>query len=248
VVVAVIPARYASTRFPGKPLAMIAGQTMIERVWRATSATSSIDRVIIATESELVEDEAKRIGAECVITSAELPSGTDRCAAAIQTLKLKPKVVLNVQGDEPLIQPEVLSALVDGLLTSKADVTTPVVRLTDPAELINPNSVTVACTSYMRALYFSRSAIPNVRGVDIGSWLQHMYYWKHVGLYCYRSEALARHVKLQPTSLELAEQLEQLRLLEDGAEFLCIPITQKLIAVDVPSDVLLVENALHLIP
>lgn len=240
-VVAVIPARYASTRFPGKPLAVIAGQTMIERVWRATSNAELVDRVVIATESRLVEAEAVRLGAEVVMTSDQLPSGTDRCAAAIDALGLSPEIVLNVQGDEPLLQPEILTALVKALRGSSADVTTPVVEVTVVSDLTDSNYVTVACTADMRALYFSRSAIPNVRGVEIGDWLKHARYWKHVGLYCYRTSALQKHVQLPATKLELAEQLEQLRLLEAGVQFRCVPITQHLIAVDVPADVAKVE-------
>ncbi|NQW29679.1 MAG: 3-deoxy-manno-octulosonate cytidylyltransferase [Ignavibacteria bacterium] len=243
-VVAIIPARYGSTRFPGKPLAKIAGQSMIERVWRATCNASGIDRVVIATESELVANEAMRISAEFCLTSPDLVSGTDRCAAAVKELQLNASVILNVQGDEPLLDPEILSKLVSELKGSDADVTTPVIRVTDVEDLSNPNYVTVACTSEMQALYFSRSAIPNVRGVEMEQWLQHATYWKHVGLYCYRTAAILRHVELPPTALELAEQLEQLRLLEDGKKFLCVPITQHLVAVDVPSDVQKVEAIL----
>lgn len=235
-IVGVIPARYAATRLPGKPLIDLCGQTMIERVWRATAACAELDRVLIATDDERVVREAERIGADVVMTDPALPSGTDRCHAALASLSTQPEIVINIQGDEPLLQPKVLTNLVMALRTSGADVATPVTRITVSDDLTDANIVKVAMTSSSRAVYFSRSPIPHMRSVDVAEWLEHSAYWKHIGIYAYRHDALERHVSLPPTDLERCESLEQLRLLADGAVFACVPTDVTFISVDAPQD------------
>lgn len=235
-IVGVIPARFAATRLPGKPLVDLEGQTMIERVWRAAASCEQLDRVLIATDDDRIAAEAARIGAEAVMTDPELPSGTDRCHAAVLSLRSRPDIVINIQGDEPLLQPQVLTDLIRGLEATTADVTTPVSRIVSAHDLTDPNIVKVAASAEGRALYFSRSPIPHMRGASIDSWLERGPYWKHIGIYAYRTAALERHVSLPPTTLEQWESLEQLRLLSDGARFQCVETSAPFISVDTPED------------
>ena len=232
----VIPARYASTRLPGKPLVDLEGQTMIERVYRGAAASTALDRVVIATDDERVLQDAHRFGGEVVMTDPTLPSGTDRCAAVVDLLGIDPDVVVNIQGDEPLLQPQVVTDLVDALRTTEADVATPIKAISKPGELIEPSTVKVALNGSGRAVYFSRSVIPFVRDVPTLQWFDKQRFWKHIGIYAYRTDVLKRHVSLPVSGLEKAEALEQLRLLESGAWFQCVETTQEFIAVDTPED------------
>ncbi|MFN6135467.1 MAG: 3-deoxy-manno-octulosonate cytidylyltransferase [Bacteroidota bacterium] len=235
-IVGVIPARFAATRLPGKPLVDLFGQTMIERVWRGAAGCPLLDVVIIATDDERIMSEAARIGARAVMTDPDLPSGTDRCYAAVRAMDSRPDIVINIQGDEPLLQPHVLTDLIKGLEASPAHIATPVTRISSPHDLADPNVVKVAATAQGRALYFSRSAIPYMRGADMDAWLDRGPYWKHIGIYAYRYAALERHVSLAPTTIEQWESLEQLRLLSDGAYFQCVETTAPFISVDTPED------------
>lgn len=235
-IVAVIPARYASTRLPGKPLIDLEGQSMIERVWRAASLCKTVDKVIVATDDGRVAHEVKRLGGDVEITSPELQSGTDRCYAVISQRGLTPNVVVNIQGDEPLLTPELVDSLIQRLLSSTADVSTPVMRITDAAELEDPSVVKVVMAANNTALLFSRSVIPFNRNVERSEWLSHYEYWKHAGIYAYRIEALRKHIGLPVSKLEIAESLEQLRMLEQGAQFLCVESDVVLKSVDTPSD------------
>ncbi len=235
-IVGIIPARYASTRLPGKPLVDLEGQTMIERVWRGVSASPALDRVLIATDDERVIAEAQRFGAEAYLTSPDLQSGTDRCDALVRQLKLDAEIVVNIQGDEPLVQPATISGLVQGMKASGADVGTLVTPLTDPAGLHDPATVKVVMNAEGRALYFSRSPIPYLRDREPSSWLQHQTYWKHIGIYAFTQRALKRHVQLPTSPLERAESLEQLRLLEDGAVFHCVVTDATFMSVDTAED------------
>jgi len=235
-IVGIIPARYTSTRFPGKPLIDLEGQTMLERVWRAACAALVFDKVVIATDSEHIVVEAQRIRAEVVLTSPDEPSGTDRCYAAIRAMKISPDIIVNIQGDEPLLQPNVLKHCVEALRSAGADVATPVKRISDVLDLTNPNVVKVALAASGRALYFSRSPIPHQRGVDVAQWLAAREYWKHIGLYAYTAAALTQHVMLPPSPLERTEHLEQLRLLGQGAYFTCVEVEHDALSVDTPED------------
>jgi len=235
-IVGVIPARYAATRLPGKPLVDLCGQTMIERVWRAAAACAELDRVIIATDSELIAAEAARIGAEVMLTDPNLPSGTDRCYAVVQQLDAEPDVVINIQGDEPLLEASVLTRLVTALSNSDADVSTPVTRIAHHADIADPNVVKVAMSADNTAVYFSRSPIPHLRGVPEMEWLSHQVYWKHIGVYAYRAAALQHHVQLPVSQLERSESLEQLRLLESGTRFIAVETDVQFISVDTPED------------
>lgn len=235
-VIGIIPARYAATRLPGKPLIDLNGQTMVERVWRAAVASASVDRVIVATDDQRIVDACATFGAEACMTDPDLPAGTDRCEAVVRTLRLQPDIVINIQGDEPLLHPSILTQLVQALRSSNADVSTPVSRLLFADELDDPAVVKVARAADGHAVYFSRSPIPFSRDVDRAAWLQTRPYWRHIGIYAYTLQALRRHVSLPPSPLERAESLEQLRLLEAGARFACVETDHVLLSVDTPAD------------
>lgn len=241
---AVIPARYASTRFPGKPLVDLCGQSMLERVVRAAQKAKDIDQVLVATDDERILRECERIHVPCVVTSPELPSGTDRVAAAAASMDDSFDVVLNVQGDEPLLEPALLTTLAHELIRSGADVCTPVTRLVSAEELDNPTICKVTLRTDGSAMYFSRSVIPHVRGVHGNERLQVTEYWKHIGLYAYTRRSLQRFISLPPHPYELAESLEQLRLLADGARYMCVETSNHLIAVDTPEDAERVRSVL----
>ncbi len=235
-VVAIIPARYASTRLPGKPLIDLCGQSMLERVWRAATMATLIDHVLIATDDDRVVAEARRIGADVCLTRPSCSSGTDRCYDALNHLTTAPTLVVNIQGDEPLLEGATLDSVVSAALTSGCDVTTLVRAIQDPSDLVNPNVVKVVRGTSGNALYFSRSAVPFNRDVAPSDWLLHSTYWQHIGLYAYTPQALHLHVSLPPSHLEQVEGLEQLRLLEKGASFHCVETTAFLRAVDTALD------------
>ena len=234
--VAIIPARYASTRFPGKPLVDLNGKTLIARVWEAAMNATTLDKVVVATDDERIARHCEQIGAEYILTPSELPTGTDRVEATYRALNVTSDVILNIQGDEPLLESSLIDQLVVGLENSSADVATPIKKIDSIEELFNPMIVKVALRNDMTALYFSRSTIPYFRGVDKELWLSHYQYWKHIGLYAYRPKALRRFVELEQSPLEIAESLEQLRLFADSAIFQCIETECELIAVDTPED------------
>lgn len=245
-IVGVIPARYASTRLPGKPLIDLCGQSMIERVWRAATACTVLDRVLIATDDERIVAEAQRFGAEAYLTSADLPSGTDRCDALIRQLHLRPDIVVNIQGDEPLLAPNVITHLVQALRTSGADVATAMSRILFADELASASVVKVVVDASNNALYFSRSPIPYLRNeADVATWHSAHTFWKHIGIYAYTLAALQRHVSLPPSPLERAEMLEQLRLMEAGARFTCVETEQLFLAVDTEQDAERVRDVLR---
>ncbi len=237
--VAVIPARWASTRFPGKPLAELAGEPMIAHVVRRASEAATIEHVIVATDDERIARAAEKAGAEAVITG-ECASGTDRVAEAVAG-RDQWDVVVNVQGDEPLLSGDNIDVLVRGLL---ADADAPMATLCRPLEeerADDPNAVKVVRDARGRALYFSRSAIPFPRQREAAAAL-----WRlHLGIYCFRREALARFVALAPSPLERAEALEQLRALENGIPILVLDAPHPAYGVDTPEDLRRVEQIMQ---
>lgn len=235
--IGIIPARYASTRLPGKPLLDLKGKSMIRRVWEGAREAASLSRLVVATDDERVVEECRRFGAEVVLTPSALASGTDRIACTCDLLQQHFDVIVNIQGDEPLLRGQVIDRLVMALRESGADVATPVQHITTSAELYNPTVVKVVMDTTGRALYFSRSPIPFLRDVtEQEAWVHHHRFWKHIGLYAYTNKTLARFVSLPPSALEQVEALEQLRLLEDGALFHCVEISDTLLAIDTPED------------
>lgn len=236
--VAVIPARYASSRFPGKPLAQIAGTPMLEHVIEGIRTSKRVRGTIVATDDRRIADVARACGAEVVMTSPSHPTGTDRIAEVAQGLD--DEIVVNVQGDEPLIEGFVIDAAVDALLTEPATPMATVVHAARPEALDDPNRVKVVLDRRGFALYFSRSPIPARRDADAAPLL-----WQHVGLYAYRRAFLLDYVRLPRTPLERSEALEQLRALEHGHPIrVAIIEGWESLPVDVPADVARVEAAL----
>ncbi len=234
-VLAVIPARYGSTRFPGKPLAKIKGRPMIHWVVEAAASAEEIDTVVVATDDRRIYDAVEPTTAEPVMTSSEHSSGSDRVAEVAKKYE-SAEIILNVQGDEPLIESSVLDRGVRALRDSEAGVAT--YKAPCPAaDVENPDVVKVVCRADGRALYFSRSTIPHQRGCTPE-------YLQHVGIYLYRRAPLLEFVKTEPSSLERAEELEQLRLLENGHDILTVPLSEATVGVDRPEDIPLVEERL----
>jgi 3-deoxy-manno-octulosonate cytidylyltransferase (CMP-KDO synthetase) len=215
-VLAIIPARFGSTRFPGKPLVDIGGKSMILRVADQVRQCQSISEVLVATDDERIMEHVRNAGVECVMTGTHHPSGTDRCLEAYQLSQSKADFILNVQGDEPFVDPSQLEALCQLMSRPGSSIATLAKRITDRETLFDPSKVKVIVDQHSRALYFSRQAIPYMRGVDEAEWhLRHTYY-KHLGLYAFTAGALQAICALTPSSLEIAESLEQLRWLENG--------------------------------
>lgn len=232
----IIPARYASTRFPGKPLADIQGKPMIQRVYEQAIQSARLGRVVVATDDRRIYDTVLGFGGEAFFTRAEHPSGTDRCAELARRFPEYPWVI-NIQGDEPFIQPEQIDLLADTLLEStRCSIATLVKSIEEPALLDNPNVVKVVFSNRREALYFSRQAIPYQRNAAGAQWTERHTYYKHIGLYGFRRSALLRLAKLAPSGLELSESLEQLRWLENGFR-IAVGITEfETQGIDTPDD------------
>ncbi len=235
-VVGVIPARLASTRLPRKVLRPLAGEPLLAWVYRAAKACPELDEVIIAADSAEVQQLCQQHGWRCILTSPDLPSGTDRLFAVSKVVDAD--LYVNIQGDEPLLLPEHITALLTPFGTPAVDVTTLKVRCTAD-NIANPNAVKVVTAIDGRALYFSRAAIPFDREGN-----GHAIYWKHLGLYAYRRAALERFAALAPSELEQIERLEQLRLLENGIALYVAETSHDTIGVDTEEDMARVEAIL----
>jgi len=236
-IVGIIPSRYASTRFPAKPLAKIGGMSMIQRVYEQCKKATSLNRVVVATDHEAIANEVQSFGGEYVMTDVNHHSGTDRCYEAYTLLKEPFDYVINIQGDEPFIQPEQIDLLANLLNGKQVEIGT----LVNPVESIedfhNPNVVTVTKNIHDEAMYFSRSPIPFFRNsADLAAWLVQHPYYRHVGIYAYRTDILAELDQLAPSALEKAESLEQLRWLENGYRIKVGLSSYKSMGVDTPED------------
>lgn len=230
--IGVIPARFRSTRFPGKVLALINGKPMIEHVWRQASQCRELDRLLIACDHDEVFKTARAFGAQVVMTSPDHPSGSDRIAEAIGSLPCE--LVVNIQGDEPFIEPKVIDALVVALKNdAAASVATVIKEIRSDDDIRNPNVVKVVIDRNRYALYFSRSVIPYDRNAQRPSGLR---YFKHLGLYAYRKDFLMSYKDWPKSMLEATEQLEQLRILEAGHKIKTIETDCESLAVDTPED------------
>ena len=243
-VIGIIPARYASSRFPGKPLAIIRGKTMIERVYRQAEKAKSLNKIVVATDDVRIEDEVLRFGGEMMMTSALHKSGTDRCGEVVQHLKEKFDIAINIQGDEPFLHPEQIDAVAACLSHQHVKIATLVKKIEDAEDLKNPHVVKVVLNKNREALYFSRSPIPHLRGVNMSEWLHHHIYYKHIGIYGFRIPVLLELLKLGASDLEKAESLEQLRWLENGYRIRVAETEHDSVSVDVPEDVARVERLL----
>jgi len=232
--IAVIPARYASSRFPGKPLATLGGKMVIERVYEQVS--SVLDEVYVATDDERIYNAVVGFGGKAIMTSDKHKSGTDRIAEAVEKIESKADVVINIQGDEPFIHPDQIRTV----MSLFDDNDTEIATLGKPFESMdaadNPNSPKIVVGQNGRALYFSRSVIPFVRGKEHTDWLKYYPFLKHIGLYAYRRETLMKITKLEQTPLELAESLEQLRWLEHGIAVKVGTTNCETIGIDTPED------------
>ena len=238
-VTAIIPARWASTRFPGKPLVKLRGKPLVQHVWERARRAKFIDRVIIATDDMRIAEAAFGFGAEVALTSPKHPTGTDRLAEVAAKLKSAP-IILNVQGDEPDIAPSTIDRLVRALQEDpKLGMVTAANPITNGADVRNPNVVKVVTDLAGRALYFSRSVIPYDRDGSGG-----IKYLRHQGIYGYRRKVLLDFVKWKPTPLEQAEKLEQLRALERGVSIGVIAVKRGSVGVDVPGDLVKAARAL----
>lgn len=233
----IIPARYASTRFPAKPLAMLGGKTVIQRVYEQVAGV--LDDAYVATDDERIEAAVKAFGGKVVMTSVDHKSGTDRCYEAAVKVGGGFDVVVNIQGDEPFIQPSQLQAIKRCFEDAGTQIATLVKPFSadDPFEALeNVNSPKVVVNKNWNALYFSRSIIPYSRGMEKAEWLRNHTYYKHIGLYAYRTEVLKEITSLPQSSLELAESLEQLRWLENGYTIKVGISEVETIGIDTPED------------
>ena len=241
-IVGIVPARYASTRFPGKALALIAGKPLIQHVMEQCQKAKSLSEVIVATDDSRIAEVVKKF-CRVEMTRPEHPSGTDRIAEA--ALRCTCDAVVNIQGDEPLIDPAVIDAVAGALAHNEmATAATPV---KNPAEYDNPNVVKVVVNAVGRALYFSRRTIPYLREAASGSVSEQLAafpFLKHLGIYGYRRETLLRLVKFPVSPLENSEKLEQLRALENGIPMAVVKVDYDSVGVDVPEDVKRVEKIL----
>lgn len=244
-VLGVIPSRYASTRFPGKPLAMIGGKAMIERVYMQAKKSVSLTKVVVATDDQRIADAVSAFGGEYVMTRKDHPSGTDRCAEALMLAGGSFDAVVNIQGDEPFIHPGQIDLLCGALQEEGVEIATLIKPVIYHHELVNPNSpkVVVACNG--DAMYFSRQPIPFYKGADFHEWHQQHTYYKHIGIYGYRADVLPRLTRLSQGKLEKAESLEQLRWLEHGFRIRTRITEIETIAVDTPDDLQAAEDYLR---
>ena len=231
---AIIPARYASTRFPGKPLAILGGKTVIQRVYEQVSTV--LDEVYVATDDERIFQAVKAFGGQAVMTRADHKSGTDRIEEAAEKIGSAADVIINVQGDEPFIQPSQIATLMQLFETPETQIGT----LGKPFESLeavdNPNSPKIVTDNRGFALYFSRSVIPYVRGVDHQDWFGQYPFLKHLGIYAYRREVLREVTALPQSSLEKAESLEQLRWLQNGYRIRVGLTDVETVGIDTPED------------
>lgn len=233
-IVGVIPARFASSRFPGKPVATIAGKPMIQHVWERASQSRYLQRVLIATDDDRIGKVASKFGAEVAWTRTDHVSGTDRVAEAAAVTNAQ--IIVNIQGDEPLIDPAAIDTAILCLLDDAGtEMGTLKKRITRPEDVTNPNVVKVVTDHNGYALYFSRSPVPYCReGATV--------YWRHIGLYVYRRGLLMSYSNLKPGVLEQAERLEQLRALENGIPIRVAETEYETIGVDTPEDLEAVEK------
>ncbi|PXX96957.1 3-deoxy-manno-octulosonate cytidylyltransferase [Marinifilum breve] len=236
--IGIIPARYASTRFPGKPLADINGKTMIQRVYEQTLL--AIDEVWVATDDDRIKTAVEKFGGNVVMTSADHQSGTDRIAEAVATISKSNQkeydVVINIQGDEPFIQPEQIESIKACFDSPNTQIATLVKQISSQEDIFDPNKVKAVISNDQKALYFSRSPIPYQRGVEKEDWLNNGTFYKHIGMYAYKKDVLQEITQIEQSRLEVSESLEQLRWLENGYWIQTDITEHESIGIDTPDD------------
>lgn len=241
--IAIIPARYASTRFPGKPLAMLGGKTVIQRVYE--QAVSVVGEAYVATDDERIRKAVEAFGGQAVMTRVDHKSGTDRIEEAAEKIGTDADVIINVQGDEPFIQRSQIETLCRQFDDPQTQIATLGKRFDSIEATENPNSPKIVCDLKGYALYFSRSVIPYVRGKETAEWLQHYPFLKHLGIYAYRRDVLAEITQLPQSPLEVAESLEQLRWLQNGYRIRVGETDVETVGIDTPDDLKRAETFLQ---
>jgi 3-deoxy-manno-octulosonate cytidylyltransferase (CMP-KDO synthetase) len=240
--IGIIPARYASSRFSGKALFVIEGKTMIQRVYEQANKAGILDDLFVATDDVSILNHVNKFGGKAIMTSPDHQCGTDRCQEAFQIINKEGKyntddVIINIQGDEPLINPEQIESVASCFKNNNVGIATLVRKMDNTDDLISPTVMKVVCDKNKRAMYFSRSPIPYFRGLDQAQWLKKHTYYQHIGIYAYKASVLNEIHLLPPSSLEKVESLEQLRWLENGYS-IHVEITEHAShSVDVPGDV-----------
>ena len=235
-ILGVIPSRYGSTRFPGKPLIDIGGKTMIQRVYEQAKKSESLTDVVVATDDERVFNEVKSFRGNVVMTSTSHESGTERCNEVMLNSSEKFDVVVNIQGDEPFINPKQIDQLCACFDDEKTDIATLIKEIKDNEELFNPNRPKVVFDENCFAKMFSRETIPTQNNISEKDWLKHQKYFKHIGIYGYRAAVLKDICQLKPSPLELKERLEQLRWLENNFKIKVAETSYEASAIDTPED------------
>lgn len=230
----IIPARYASSRFPGKPLAMLGGKPVIERVYEQVA--SVLDDAYVATDDERIFNTVESFGGKAVMTRTDHKSGTDRIEEAVEKLGCQSDVIVNIQGDEPFIQRSQIETVCRSFDDPNTQIATLGIRFQSMEAVMNPNSPKIVLDNNGYAMYFSRSVIPFIRGVEEQDWLAHYPFLKHIGLYAYRREVLAQLTRLPQSSLEKAESLEQLRWLQNGFRIKVGLTDVETVGIDTPQD------------
>ena len=244
--IGVIPARWASTRFPAKMLALIAGKPLIQRVVEQARKSKLLAEVIVATDDQRIAECVEAVGGRAVMTRADHPSGTDRVAEVAR--KIRCDIVVNIQGDEPLVEPAVIDDLARALARDRSASMATLAQEAGAQDLENPNVVKMIVNRQGRAIYFSRHAIPYLRDAaaePVTARLKRFRFLKHPGMYAYRRDFLLKLVRLPPSPLELAERLEQLRVIENGYAIKVVETTHASVGVDTPEDVARVELLLR---
>jgi 3-deoxy-manno-octulosonate cytidylyltransferase (CMP-KDO synthetase) len=234
-VIGIIPARFASSRFPGKPLVNINGKSMLQRVYEQAKMAKLINEIIIATDDERIEMHAKEFGATVISTSKEHVSGTDRCYEAYNNYAKHFDYVLNIQGDEPILNPEQINELCR-IADGETEIATQMIKCKTYEELFDKGEVKIVLNANNEAMYFSRSVIPAIKNINEKEWHLNFPYQRHVGMYMYKSNILKEISSLKPTQLETVESLEQLRWLENGFKIKCVQTNYESHCVDTPED------------
>lgn len=235
-ILGVIPSRYASSRFPGKPLVDIKGKPMVQHVYERAKQAKRLSKVVVATDDQRIYEAVERFGGTAIMTSESCENGTDRCREVIEKHLFNYDVIINIQGDEPYVHPEQIDKLCSLFENENVKLGTLAKQTHLADDILNPSRVKVVIDKNMDALYFSRSPIPFFRGKDNNEWGKHHVYYKHLGLYGYRKESLLKYNQLKPSELEAAEALEQLKWLENGFKMRVGITEHNSYAIDTPED------------
>lgn len=242
--IGIIPARIGSSRLSKKLLRSLNGKPILKWVFDGSASSRLLRRLVVATDSDEIASLCLKSGVEFVLTPSDLPSGTDRVYFAYNLLKDDADFIINIQGDEPFITGDLIDEIIHQLASSQSDVSTLIAKINDETEIYDSSVVKVVMDKSNNALYFSRSPIPYLRDTADTDWKKHHIFYKHIGIYAFRSKILEKFTRLEQSKLEKAEKLEQLRLLENGYKILCIETNKILIGIDTEEDLLKAQNYL----